>query len=140
MSSTSPFDIDALWAILTGDSAIHNPAAQMLPSPPMCDLPAFDDTNASNDISQVGVLGSGCKRKFALVSSDGTVDYTSEMRLKKPLHACPHCEKVFSRPSSRDTHIRSHTGEKPHICGFPGCGRGFSVHSNMRRHERTHYY
>ncbi|ORX44271.1 hypothetical protein DM01DRAFT_1258936, partial [Hesseltinella vesiculosa] len=53
-------------------------------------------------------------------------------------YPCPQCTKTFSRPSSLRTHIFSHTGEKPYGCPFEGCGRRFSVQSNMRRHLRVH--
>ncbi|KAF8580259.1 hypothetical protein K439DRAFT_1619910 [Ramaria rubella] len=48
----------------------------------------------------------------------------------------PGCEERFDRPSSLEIHKRSHSGEKPYICDQ--CGKGFTVKSNMRRHERTH--
>lgn len=51
---------------------------------------------------------------------------------------CSYCNKKFSRPSSLRTHIHSHTGEKPFRCDAPGCGRCFSVHSNLRRHQKSH--
>ncbi|KAI8149724.1 hypothetical protein BJV82DRAFT_479184, partial [Fennellomyces sp. T-0311] len=54
-------------------------------------------------------------------------------------YRCSMCPKTFSRPSSLRVHIYSHTGEKPHGCPHPGCGRRFSVQSNMRRHLRVHY-
>ncbi|CAG8492846.1 13656_t:CDS:2 [Acaulospora morrowiae] len=47
-------------------------------------------------------------------------------------------EQRFSRPSSLRIHTYSHTGEKPFVCTEPGCGRKFSVQSNMRRHLRVH--
>lgn len=53
-------------------------------------------------------------------------------------YVCPYCHKKFSRPSSLRIHTYSHTGEKPFECDFPGCGRHFSVQSNMRRHLRVH--
>ncbi|KAG2207992.1 hypothetical protein INT46_010358 [Mucor plumbeus] len=54
-------------------------------------------------------------------------------------YKCNECFKTFSRPSSLRIHILSHTGEKPHICPQPSCGRRFSVQSNMRRHLKVHY-
>jgi uncharacterized Zn-finger protein len=51
-------------------------------------------------------------------------------------YICPTCSKAFSRPSSLRIHSHSHTGEKPFKCPFPGCGKAFSVRSNMKRHER----
>ncbi len=51
---------------------------------------------------------------------------------------CQYCSKEFSRPSSLQTHIYTHTGEKPFICTFKGCGKKFSVRSNLVRHMKLH--
>ncbi|KLO14600.1 hypothetical protein SCHPADRAFT_812259, partial [Schizopora paradoxa] len=53
-------------------------------------------------------------------------------------YECTYCQKRFNRPSSLRIHINSHTGNKPFECTFTGCGRRFSVQSNMRRHARVH--
>lgn len=69
-------------------------------------------------------------------------------------HTCPMCHKKFTRPSSLQTHMYSHTGEKRILpisllrverliylafkCDFHGCGRSFSVVSNLRRHSKIH--
>lgn len=51
-------------------------------------------------------------------------------------YICSTCNKAFSRPSSLKIHSHSHTGEKPFKCPHAGCGKAFSVRSNMKRHER----
>jgi hypothetical protein len=51
-------------------------------------------------------------------------------------YICQTCNKAFSRPSSLRIHSHSHTGEKPFKCSQAGCGKAFSVRSNMKRHER----
>jgi hypothetical protein len=51
-------------------------------------------------------------------------------------YICQTCNKAFSRPSSLRIHSHSHTGEKPFKCPQQGCGKAFSVRSNMKRHER----
>ncbi|KOS19294.1 Zinc finger protein [Escovopsis weberi] len=56
--------------------------------------------------------------------------------LKK--HKCKICEKRFTRPSSLQTHMYSHTGEKPFECDVEDCRRRFSVVSNLRRHRKVH--
>ena len=72
-------------------------------------------------------------------------------------HKCKICEKRFTRPSSLQTHMYSHTGEKRKLtfiwrtlpsmsltfptafaCDHDGCGRHFSVVSNLRRHKKVH--
>ena len=53
-------------------------------------------------------------------------------------HKCKVCDKRFTRPSSLQTHMYSHTGEKPYACEHDGCGRHFSVVSNLRRHRKVH--
>lgn len=72
-------------------------------------------------------------------------------------HKCKVCDKRFTRPSSLQTHMYSHTGEKrtytplhstsftlmltrypAYLCEVPGCGRHFSVVSNLRRHRKVH--
>ncbi|KAI9320719.1 hypothetical protein BX666DRAFT_2130907 [Dichotomocladium elegans] len=53
-------------------------------------------------------------------------------------YKCSVCDKRFSRPSSLATHMHSHTGEKPYTCQVEGCGRRFSVVSNLRRHAKIH--
>lgn len=53
-------------------------------------------------------------------------------------HKCKVCDKRFTRPSSLQTHMYSHTGEKPFACDMEGCGRHFSVVSNLRRHKKVH--
>lgn len=51
-------------------------------------------------------------------------------------YICTICSKAFSRPSSLRIHNHSHTGVKPYRCPHSGCGKAFSVRSNMKRHER----
>jgi uncharacterized Zn-finger protein len=71
-------------------------------------------------------------------------------------HKCKVCDKRFTRPSSLQTHMYSHTGEKRKLtrvaqksstgtnfipafaCDVLGCGRHFSVVSNLRRHKKVH--
>lgn len=71
-------------------------------------------------------------------------------------HKCKVCDKRFTRPSSLQTHMYSHTGEKrewvrpgialpqvnvspaAYACEADGCGRHFSVVSNLRRHRKVH--
>ncbi|KAG7306551.1 hypothetical protein JYU34_007915 [Plutella xylostella] len=47
---------------------------------------------------------------------------------------CHHCGKGFPTKVQLESHIRSHTGERPFICEF--CPTTFSQQSNLYKHNR----
>lgn len=73
----------------------------------------------------------GRKRRHTATVHDMTPETAERNR-------CRICNKQFKRPSSLQTHYYSHTGEKIFKCPWDGCGKLFSVKSNMTRHYRLH--
>ena len=52
------------------------------------------------------------------------------------IHACPHpsCDKFFTRPSRLETHLLSHTGERPFKCNVENCGKSYARQAHLVRH------
>lgn len=51
---------------------------------------------------------------------------------------CKVCNRVFPREKSLQAHMRTHTGEKPYVCDFPGCKRAFAQSGQLKTHQRLH--
>ncbi|XP_060589257.1 zinc finger protein 367-like [Ruditapes philippinarum] len=51
---------------------------------------------------------------------------------------CRVCSRVFPREKSLQAHMRTHTGERPYLCDFPGCGKSFCQSGQLKTHQRLH--
>ncbi|XP_067678762.1 zinc finger protein 367-like [Haliotis asinina] len=51
---------------------------------------------------------------------------------------CQICSRVFPREKSLQAHLRTHTGERPYSCDFPGCGKAFCQSGQLKTHQRLH--
>lgn len=55
---------------------------------------------------------------------------------KRRFCICRFCSKVFSSPANLESHLRTHTGERPYGCAI--CGKKFSQFWNLKIHKNIH--
>lgn len=95
--------------------------------------PIHDD-----DIDRDSLLAAGqAKRMYSDVESGENP--TGRIR-KARIHRCTirGCTKTYMKRSHLETHLRTHTGEKPFRCSHPNCGKKFSRSDELTRHVRKH--
>ncbi|XP_076055412.1 uncharacterized protein LOC143033807 [Oratosquilla oratoria] len=51
---------------------------------------------------------------------------------------CHICNRVFPREKSLQAHLRTHTGERPYQCDYPGCTKAFTQSGQLKTHQRLH--
>lgn len=51
------------------------------------------------------------------------------------VYNCKYCTKTFWDRSGKEKHQLTHTGQKPHKCTVPECGRAFGQHTDLYRHQ-----
>jgi len=98
-------------------SPLTSSRALRSPPPPVSPTSSVEAVNNNN-------VGESGKKKCA-----------GGRRTKKML-PCDYCGKCFDRPSLLNRHLRTHTGERPHVCDI--CDKGFSTSSSLNTHRRIH--
>ncbi|KAH9205725.1 hypothetical protein DL95DRAFT_489859 [Leptodontidium sp. 2 PMI_412] len=100
-----------------------------------------DNTNSASNIESISpwtLLRSSRLPNKGIPPSSMIGQFSSkESSNKEKNHKCKVCDKRFTLPSSLQTRMYSHAGEKPFSCDAEGCGPHFSVIFNLRRRRKV---
>ncbi|XP_064625473.1 zinc finger protein 367-like [Lineus longissimus] len=106
------------------------------PRRPLQNIPPSPQTPQQNTDDAESLLNFNLKR--GRPRADSISNLIVESSQSPSSIRCKICHRVFPREKSLQAHMRTHTGERPYICDYPGCGRAFCQSGQLKTHQRLH--
>ncbi|KAF8324440.1 uncharacterized protein EI90DRAFT_3292129 [Cantharellus anzutake] len=65
--------------------------------------------------------------------------HVRDVHLRLKSYTCKYCGRGFAQKCARDTHVNTHTGDRPFPCNSPGCAMTFADRSVRCRHMKEQH-
>ncbi|GMM36571.1 Nrg2 protein [Saccharomycopsis crataegensis] len=95
------------------------------------------DPENSSSMAQGSSLNGIASNPSSLSNYTSTIKFNSSPEEERK-YQCKTCGRKFKTSGHVSRHSRIHTGERKHVCPFPGCGARFARHDNCMQHYKTH--
>ncbi len=112
---------------------IHSSLQQMQARPPQPEKPIEQTEQSSSDDEAEQQPAEAPKKN--VTAQRQKVAPISRKRQRRE-HKCRYCGKTFDRKFNLDSHLITHTADKPWACEV--CGKAFARESDCRRHTKGH--
>lgn len=80
-------------------------------------------------------LGGGGRKNSAV--ANGT--FVPKVPHLCPFESCERHTRTFRSNADLQRHVRSHNGERPHVCSAPGCKKDYGQHNKLVRHIESNH-
>ena len=99
---------------------------------------SYHDMEDNNNISSLSTINSLQDQLSEYIDFTKPSSEPKKVEIEKPkkTFACETCGRVLTTGWKLKSHMRTHTGERPHSCTI--CNKSFTEKCSLKRHFRTH--
>ncbi|KAK0161767.1 hypothetical protein PV327_008182 [Microctonus hyperodae] len=103
-----------------------------------CSSPEYRESSMASIHTGIGPSSGGSESRRGRPRADALTNLMMQGSTSPSSIKCRYCNRVFPREKSLQAHLRTHTGERPYPCDYPGCTKAFTQSGQLKTHQRLH--